>query len=85
MFMTQFSRYRQNKLVSKFVDVVSQQFGQSFHGTYEFARNILHTDIVYLNASSDVKNPTFWRKNRGMRLWITKWTFEELLVQAQQT
>ena len=42
-----------------------------------FARNISHTNIMYLKASADIKISTFLEKNGGIRPWIMKWTFED--------
>ncbi len=44
----------------------------------EFARNILHTNIMASKASADVKISTFLKRNGGMRLWITKWIFNNI-------
>ena len=45
--------------------------------TNEFAKNILHTNIIHLKASVDPKISTsFEKKWGGVRLWITKWTFK---------
>ncbi len=60
------------------VDIIKRQFGRLFRETNEFARNILLTNIMYLKASADVKISTFLEKNGGMRLWITKWTFNHI-------
>ncbi len=60
------------------VDMINKQFGRLFRQTNEFGRNILHTNIMYLKASTDVKISTFLAKNGGMRLWITKWTFKPM-------
>ncbi len=57
-----------------YVDIINQQFCRKFHQTNEFARNNLHTNIMYLKASTDVKISTFLEKNGWMRLWITKRT-----------
>ena len=43
--------------------------------TNESARNIFHTNIMYLKASTGIKISTCLEQNGGMRLWITKWTF----------
>ncbi len=39
---------------------------QLFRQTNEFARNRLHTNIMYLKASADVKIITFLEKNLGV-------------------
>ncbi len=38
-----------------YVDDINRQFGRLFHQINEFARNILHTNIIYLKASAEVK------------------------------
>ncbi len=47
--------------------------------TSKFARNIFSTNNMYLKASTGIKISTFLAKNGGMRLWITKWTFNSQL------
>ena len=47
-----------------YVDMINRQFDQLFHQTNEFAKNILHTNNMYLKASV-VKFSTFWRKMGG--------------------
>ncbi len=39
--------------------VINRQFSRLFRQTNESARNILHTNIVYLKASADVKSQLF--------------------------
>ena len=96
--MTYFSRYRQNKLVSKFsadskfafvsyayftvlfcwighyvanyyVNIINRKFDRLFCQTNEFARNTLHTNIMYLKASADAKIWTFFGENWGCGPW----------------
>ncbi len=52
-----------------YVDIITRQFDQLLRQTYEFARNILHTNIMYLKASADVKIATFLKKNGGGGGW----------------
>ncbi len=58
------------------VDTVIDNSVDSPNKINELARNILHTNIMYLKASADIKNSTFLEKNGGLSLWITKWTFK---------
>ena len=44
---------------------INQQFWTLFHQTNEFARNISHTNITYLEASTDVKISFCLEKNGG--------------------
>ena len=44
------------------VDIINRQFGRLSHQTNEFASNILHTKIMYLKGSADVKMSTFFEK-----------------------
>ncbi len=46
------------------MDNLTDHFGKQ----NEFARNNLHTNIMYLKASADVKISTFLEKNERMRL-----------------
>ena len=48
-----------------YVNIVNRQFGQLFRQISEFARNILHTNIMYLKAAADVKILIFLEKNWG--------------------
>ena len=66
------------------VDIINTQFSLLFRQTNEFARNILHTSIMYLKASADVKISTFLEKNGGTRLWITKWTFKHQYIEPSE-
>ena len=66
-----------------YVDIINRQIDW-FRQTNECARNILHTNIMYLKATVDVKHSTFLEKNGGMRLWITKWTFNLTSIGLQQ-
>ncbi len=43
-----------------YVDIVNRQFDRLFRQTNEFAKNILHTNIMYPKASADVKISTFF-------------------------
>ena len=71
-----------------YVGIINRQFDQLFRQTNVFARNILHTNIICLKASADVKILTFLEKNGGggwVRLWIKKWTFKTLVEIKQVT
>ena len=46
-----------------YVDIINRQFDQIFCQTKEFACNILHTNIMDLRVSADVKISTFLVKN----------------------
>ncbi len=47
-----------------------------FHQTNEFARNILHTNILYLKASTAVKIATFFGEIWGVDSMDMKWALE---------
>ena len=48
-----------------YVDIKNRQFDRLLCQTNEFAINILHTNIMYLQASADVKISTFLEKMGG--------------------
>ncbi len=61
-------------LVKKMSRFINRQFARLFCQAIKSARNILHTNMVYLKASAD---KLFLRKTiGGIRRWITKWTFK---------
>ena len=49
-----------------------------FRQTNKFARDILHTNIMYLRLL--LMHLNFFRENWDMRLWIAKWTFKKCQV-----
>ncbi len=72
------------------VNIINSQFVDYFLKQMNLQEIFLHTYIMYLKASTDVKISTFWWKvtNWGMRLWIMKWTFKKKykqLLERKQT
>ncbi len=62
-----------------YVNIINRQFGWLFRQTMiEFARNSLHTNIMYL-CFYWCENFNFFGENSGMRLWIMKWTFKGII------
>ncbi len=49
-----------------YVDIINQQFSDYITKQKEFARNILYTNIMYLQASTDVKTSIFGEKWQGL-------------------